>query len=77
MARRRFKNALCLATIPDYAGGPVPWALECHRLAYHPGLHRVVFRDGGVREWATGDLESQLTKPPEAASAGAREQDTA
>lgn len=56
MVRRVFKNALCQAPIPDYPYGP-----DCRRRSEHSGSHRVVFRDGGVREWDDGDLESRLT----------------
>lgn len=59
-----FKNALCLAGLPDWLGY-APWVVQCHRRANHLGRHRVVYRDGGIREWATGDRESLLTKEPE------------
>lgn len=61
-----FKNALCLASIPDSAGygGSPPWHLQCHRRASHEGQHRVVFQDKGVRSWSSGDHESVLTKEP-------------
>lgn len=61
-----FKNALCLAPIPDaYGYIRPPWCLQCHRRGGHPGKHRVVFRDGGVREWNSGDRESVLKKDKE------------
>ena len=56
---RRFKNALCLHPIPDWYGGHAPC---CRRRRGHLGRHRVVFRDGGVREWNSADLETELTK---------------
>lgn len=56
-----FKNALCLAGIPDAAGySGVPYSLQCKRRTGHPKKHRVVFRDGGVREWNSGDSDSTL-----------------
>jgi len=61
---RPFKNALCLCAppepIPGY--GDTPWALRCHRRTNHPGDHRIVFLDGGIREWNKNDRESRLTK---------------
>jgi len=61
-----FKNALCLSPIPDaYGYSYPPYSLCCHRRHKHPGEHRVVFRDGGVREWKTGDRESVLKKAKE------------
>jgi len=59
-----FKNALCLAALPDWLGY-APWAMQCHRRTGHPGRHRVVYRDGGIREWVSGDRESVLIKEPE------------
>lgn len=58
-----FKNALCLDPLPDYYP-PLTWRRMCHRHRGHPGRCRIVFRDGGVREWNTGDNESELTKEP-------------
>jgi hypothetical protein len=58
-----FKNALCLAPIPDSSGYVYPpYALLCHRRRRHPLKHRVVFRDGGIREWNYGDSESVLAR---------------
>jgi hypothetical protein len=61
-----FKNALCLAPIPDAAGWSYPpYALCCRRRKGHPDRCRVVFRDGGIREWNYGDVETELTKKPD------------
>jgi hypothetical protein len=58
-----FKNARCGNPIPDAYGYTwPPYELCCKRLANHGGRCRVVFRDGGVREWNRGDYESVLTK---------------
>lgn len=60
-----FKNALCLARRPDlYASFSHSYAHLCKRHTNHPGRHRVVFRDGGVREWNSGDRETELTTKP-------------
>ena len=61
-----FKNALWLASRPDLEGQfrSEYWQL-CHRHKKHKGRHRIVFRDGGVREWNTGDFETELTRQPE------------
>ena len=46
-----FKNALCLASRPDVEGTfATGYWQRCHRHTKHEGRHRVVFRDGGVRE---------------------------
>ena len=63
---KAFKNALCLLECPDFSYGPVSWWHRCHRHNHHKGRHRVVFRDGGVREWNSGDEESELTKKADA-----------
>ena len=57
-----FKNALCLASVPGWGWTIGGYWLSCKRRTNHPGRHRVVFRDGGVGEWAQGDRESVLTK---------------
>ena len=63
---RLFKNALCLASRPDVEGKyATGYWQRCHRHTQHEGRHRVVFRDGGVREWNTGDFETELTRQPE------------
>ena len=59
-----FRNALCLAGIPDWGWNIGGYWLSCKRRTNHLGRHRVVFRDGGVREWDSGDTESELTKKP-------------
>lgn len=57
----------CGEPIPDaYGYQNVPQALCCKRRHGHPGRHRVVFKDKGVREWESGDRESVLTKQGEA-----------
>ncbi len=62
-----FKNALCLAAIPDASGyGDAPWQLRCKRRPDHPGPHRVKFRDGKYRVWNTGDEKSKITRKPAA-----------
>lgn len=64
MTRRCFKNALCLAPIPDAAGYRYPpWELQCHRRAGHDGEHQVKFRDGNYRKWNYGDKESHIVCP--------------
>ena len=68
-----FKNALCRDPIPDaygYTPGQPPYELRCHRHRSHPGDHRVVFQDGGIREWASGDWESRLTRQPQERARG-------
>ena len=63
--RRPFKNALCLAFLPDaYGARHGEWHLSCHRRKGHVGAHRVVFLDGGIREWERGDQESRLVTAP-------------
>ncbi len=57
-----FKGALCLAHLPDFYYGGGRYEYRCKRHKEHPGRHRVVFRDGGVREWGTGDDDSELTR---------------
>ena len=52
--------------MPDVAGYTYPpYALQCKRHGHHEGRHRVNFRDGGVREWNDGDLETELAIKPE------------
>ena len=63
---RGFKNARCGSGIPDaYGYGFLPpFELRCRRLTAHPDNHRVVFADGAVREWVTGDHVSVLREQP-------------
>ena len=51
-----FKNVLCLELRPDVMGNG--WHDRCHRRDGHPGMHRVVYRDGYKIEWATGDRDT-------------------
>lgn len=59
-----FKNALCqdpiAGGVPGYSYPP--YAFCCKRRSGHEGRYRVVFSDGGVKEWDEGDLEAELTK---------------
>ena len=61
-----FKNAQCLAFIPDVYGyrRHGDYWLSCHRRRGHPGKHRVKFQDGRYREWAKGDGDSVVVNEP-------------
>jgi len=49
--------------MPDAYGHPyAPYRLCCRRRQNHPDKHRVAFRDGYYRTWASGDRESKREK---------------
>lgn len=56
MSRSAFKNALCLAGLPEGAPWLGPRFRSCQRKADHKGPHR-----SWSREWGEGDKESRLT----------------
>lgn len=49
-----FKNALCLAGLPDGGNHLSPRYRSCQRLAGHDGVHQT-----WKREWSDGDRESR------------------
>ena len=56
-----FKNALCLAFLPDAWGHQYgTFVLSCRRRVNHSGEHRGKFKDGKYRTWNDGDRESVI-----------------